>query len=219
MLDALPRRALLRFEIPVRYLERAPRIDGHVGKWSARYRAPALSELDDESPFAEVFWGWNEAGFYFAYQVQDKSGAPQCDLERWWSKDGARLCIDTRDARENKRATRYCHFFYFLPAGGGRDRKQPVVGMHRMSRSKEPPPVVDTSLIQVATHARRGAYSLEAAIPAACLSGFSPAEHPRIGLFFKIKDVHFGGQHLSATDDLGWNADPSTWATGVLLRE
>ena len=65
---------------------------------------------------------------------------------------------------------------------------------------------------------KRRSYSLEVAIPAACLSGWDPVEHPRIGFFYKVKDTCCGDQHLTADDDLGWNVDPSTWATGVLTR-
>ncbi|MBI5865060.1 MAG: hypothetical protein HZB38_11250 [Planctomycetes bacterium] len=217
MLDQLPHRALLRFEVPVHYMPRAPRLDGGVAKWS-RYLAPPLIELDGQPAFADVYWGWNEDGFYAAFDVPNRSGPPRCDTQAWWKLDGVRLCIDTRDARENKRATRFCHFFYVLPTGGGRNREDPIVGTHRMSRAKEPPPAVDVEKIRVASHVESRRYMIELAIPGECLNGWNPAEHPRIGLFYKVKDTRLGEQHLSATDDLGWNADPSTWATGVLVR-
>lgn len=218
MLESLPRRALFQFEIPIPYLERSPRIDGSIDAWPKRCLAPALVELEDQHPFADVYWAWNDAGFYVAFDVPGRSALPHCDPETWWKHDGLRLCISTREAREIKRATRYCHFFYFLPLGGGADRKQPVVGTHRMNRAKEPPPTVDATLIRVAANVTRRGYCLEAAIPAACLYGWSPTEHPRIGVFYKVKDGQLGAQHLSADDELGWNVDPSTWATGVLRR-
>ncbi|NLG44386.1 MAG: hypothetical protein GX547_14170 [Phycisphaerae bacterium] len=87
-----------------------------------------------------------------------------------------------------------------------------------MSRAKEPPPAVDLSQIQLAARAGRRGWSVELAIPAASLSGWNPAEHPRIGFFYKIKDTQLGSQHLTVDDELGWNADPSTWATGVLVK-
>ena len=87
-----------------------------------------------------------------------------------------------------------------------------------MSRAKEPPPSVDVSRIKVGVQIDRRGYSLEAAIPATCLNGWDPAEHSRIGFFYKVKDTHHGAQHLTVDDDLGWNVDPSTWATAVLAR-
>jgi len=218
MLDSVCRRAFFQFEVPIYYRAPEPRIDGDASKWSGRYLLPTLVELEDRQPFADVYCAWNEDAFLVAFDVPDRHGPLQCDPQHWWKKDGARICIDTRDARENKRATRYCHFFYVLPAGGGPKRTQPIVGLHRMSRAKEPPPPVDVSRIQVAAQITRRGYGLEVAIPATCLHGWDPAEHPRIGFFYKVKDTYFGEQHLTVDDELGWNVDPSTWATGALVQ-
>ncbi|MBK9119169.1 MAG: hypothetical protein IPM18_06145 [Phycisphaerales bacterium] len=218
MIDALCRRAFFQFEFPVHYLQKPPRVDGHVRKWNLRYLAPPLVEIEGTPPIADVYWGWNEDGFYAAFQVTQRRTKPRCDLDSWWKGDGLRLCIDTRDTRDLKRATRFCHFFYLLPLGGGNRGLQPVVGTHRMSRAKEPPPPVDVRQVRVAAHVERTGYELEIAIPASCLNGWDPAEHPRIGLFYKIKDTERGSQHLTVDDELGWNVDPSTWGTGVLSR-
>ena len=218
MIDALPRRAFFRFELPIQYHEGSPRIDGSMRKWKAKYRLPPLIELEDDPAFADVYAAWNEDGLFVAFDVPQRKGSLDCDTTAWWKKNGLRVCVDTRDARDIKRATRFCHFFYLLPTGGGTTRKQPVVGFHRMSRAKEPPPSVDVSRIKVAAQIDRHGYSLETAIPAACLNGWDPTEHPRIGFFYKVKDTHHGDQHLTVNDDLGWNVDPSTWATAVLVR-
>lgn len=219
MLEALPRRALLRFEVPIHRMDRTPRIDGHARKWHDKHLLPALVELEDTEPFADVYAAWTDDGFLAAFDVTNRNAAPQVDVQQWWKLDGVRLCIDTRDARDIKRATRFCHFFYALPSGGGPRKSDPIVGTHRMSRAKEPPPNVDVSQIRIAATVERRRYFLELFIPAACLNGWDPAEHPRIGLFYKIKDVHHGQQHFSADDEMGWNVDPGTWATGVLTRD
>lgn len=219
MLDLLPRRAFFRFEFPLRYWAKPPKVDGLLNAWKPRFMLPPLVELEpDGEAIADVYACWNEGGLHLAVDVPDRMSPPRCETASWWMYDGLRLCIDTRDARDNKRATRFCHFFYFMPIGGGRDKKQPVVGLHTMSRAKEPPPGVDLSKIKVAAHVTRRGYTLEAAIPAACLHGWEPAEHPRIGFFYKVRDLVLGDQHLSGSDDLGWNVDPSTWATAVLAR-
>jgi hypothetical protein len=218
MIDILPRRAFFRFEFPVHYLERTPAIDGSMGKWKAKYLLPPLVELEDEPAFADVYAAWNEEALLVAFDVPERHGPVRCDPTGWWKGDGVRVCIDTRDARDIKRATRFCHFLYFLPAGGGSNGRQPVVGTHRMSRPKEPPPSVDVRRVKVGVQIDRHGYALEAAIPGTCLNGWDPAEHPRIGLFYKIKDTSHGAQHLTVNDELGWNLDPSTWATGVLVR-
>lgn len=218
MLDILPRRALFQFEIPIHYCARPPRLDGDAARWPRKYLVPPLIELENQEPVADVFWAWNEDGFYAAFEVPNRAARPRCDAQHWWKGDGVRLCIDTRDARDVRRATRFCHFFYALPLGGGTDGRRAVIGSHRMSRAKEPPPPVDVRQLKVAALVERQRWSLELAIPAACLSGWDPAEHPRLGVFYKVKDRERGSQHLSVDDELGWNSDPSTWATGVLVR-
>jgi hypothetical protein len=218
VLDIIPKRALFAFEIPIDYCAKPPRVDGDVSKWTRKFLAPALVELEGEEPIADVYWAWNEDGFYAAFDVPNRHGLPESDVKPWWKADGIRLCLDTRDARDIKRATRFCHFFYLLPLGGGAGGRQPVVGTHRMSHAKETPPASDLTAIRSASHVTRSGYSLEVALPASCLHGWDPAEHPRIGIFYKIRDTQLGPQHLSADDEMGWNADPSTWATGVLVQ-
>lgn len=217
MLEAIPSRAFFRLEIPIHRLARTPTIDGQIRKWELRYLLPPLVEIDDEAPFADVYAAWNDDHFLAAFDVPHRKGAVRCEPKEWWKHDGLRLCIDTRDARDIKRATRFCHFFYILPRGGGTGGQRPVINIHRMSRAKEPPPAVDVSRIKVAAQVGRTGYSLEVAIPTACLHGWDPIDHPRIGLFYKVKDTFHGSQHLTVTDELAWNVDPSTWATGVLV--
>lgn len=216
MIEAIPSRALFRFEIAIQRIRKPPLLSGDVSRWDERFAAPALCQLDGQTPFADVFWAWDDDAFYASYRVRGKKSPPECDTAAWWKKDGFRLCIDTRDARDIRRATRFCRLFYVLPVGGGPRGKAPLVGTHRMSRAREPAPEVDLSAVRTAVRVERDGYGLEIAIPTSCLTGWDPVEHPRIGIFYKVKDVHLGGQQLSATDDMGWNVDPSTWATGVL---
>jgi hypothetical protein len=218
MLDVLVRRAFFAFELPIHYLARPPRIDGDVSKWGKKYLVPPLVEIEGTEPLADVYWAWHEDGFYAAFDVPNRSARLRCDATHWWKGDGIRLCLDTRDARDVKRATRFCHFFYAAPVGGGPDGKRPLIGTHRMSHAKEPPPVVDVTQLKIAAHVHRTGYGLELAIPAACMTGWDPAEHARLGVYYKVKDLQLGGQHLTVDDELGWNADPSTWATGVLVQ-
>jgi len=220
MLDLIPFRALLRFEIPIRYWDAPPRIDGDLEKWSAEFLVPPLHVVEPgaaREPVADVYWAWNEYGFFALFDVPNRPGRPHCSTTDWYKHDGLRLCIDTRDARDNKRASRFCHFFYLLPTGGGSDRSAPVIGLHRMKHAKENPPV-DCSSAKIAAVVTGRGYRVETHIPSQCLHGWDPAEHPRIGVFYKVKDTKLGDQTLSTTDEMGWNLDPSSWATGVLVR-
>lgn len=222
MLETLPLRAYFQFEFPLHYLD-TPVLDGHVKKWSEGHLLPPLVVLEehdthDAEPIADVYAGWNEDGLIFGFDVPDRPGKLSGDSKDWWKHDGVRICVDTRDTRDLKRATRFCHLFYALPVGGGADKKSPIVGQQRMSRSKEPPPSVDTRRIRVATNIQRGQWYLEVLLPGSCLNGWDPAEHPRIGLYYKLKDLRLGTQQFAAEDELGWDVDPSLWPTAILTR-
>ncbi|MFQ5591918.1 MAG: hypothetical protein ACE5HE_12200, partial [Phycisphaerae bacterium] len=161
---------------------------------------------------------WNETGIGIACRVRGKRKPLRCDPVRFWAGDNLRLCTDMRDARNVKRATRYCQQFYFLPAGGGARGDEPVAGVNKIKRAREEAPPVAAELIEVASGVRASGYSLAAFIPAECLSGFDAAEHPRIGFYYIVEDSEHGQQYLTVGDDLYWYVDPSTWATAVLAR-
>ncbi|MCA9244227.1 MAG: hypothetical protein KDA32_09745 [Phycisphaerales bacterium] len=218
MLDQLPIRPFFEFETRIARLPAPPRIDGKMSAWSSKYRLPTLVELENATPTVTAYAGWSVDGFGVGFDIKRGRQALQCDAQSWWKFDGVRVCIDTRDARENRRATRFCHFFYMLPRGAGRDGRGPVVGLHRMSRAREHPPGIDTSLIQVGVNVGQGHYTLEAFFPAACLHGWNPAEHRHIGFFYKVRNLSLSDEHFSATDDFGWNVDPSGWATATLAE-
>lgn len=218
MIEAIPRTAFFRFELTIPYWSQPSGVDAAIDKWPRECLAPALGTLEGKQPFADVYWAWNEDYFLIACEVIRRTAPPRCDPKAWWKLDGLRVLIDTRDARDVKRATRFCHFFYALPVGGGKAGRAPIVGVHGVSRAKENPPDIDVQQIQVATQISRQRYALELAIPAGCLHGWSPLEHPRIGVYYKIRDTCHGDQQLCASDELGWNSDPSIWATGVLKR-
>lgn len=218
MTALVPNRCLFAFEFPLRYRAALPTIDGDVDKWSAAEALPKLSAIDGRRDFADLWACWNEQGLAIACRVEGKRKALNCDPQRYWAGDNLRLCIDTRDARSNRRGTRFCQQYYFLPIGGGADRRSPVAGVARLQRAREDAPPVPAERLQVAARVTRGGYSLEALIPAECLSGFDPAEHPRIGFYYIVEDADFGQQYPTVGDELLWYVDPSTWPTANLSR-
>ena len=157
-------------------------------------------------------------GLSIACRVANKRRILRCDPHVFWKSDNLRLCTDMRDARTNKRATRFCQQFFFLPTSGGRKKDEPVAGTNKLKRARQDAPPVPVERIAVASRVSKTGYTLEAHIPAPCLSGFDPVEHPRIGLYYMLEDSDHGQQYLTVGDDLYWYVDPSTWATAVLKR-
>jgi len=214
----IPNRLLFNFEFPLRHRMEFPRFTGDLGEWSDDERLPDFGALDGCRAFADVFACWNESGLAFAVRVEGKRLSLRCDPKQFWKGDNIRLCTDMRDARANKRATRYCQQFYFLPSGGGKRGGEPMAGVHAIQRAREQAPSIPVERIRIESRVSYRGYALQAMIPTECLSGFNPLDHPRIGFYYIIEDAELGQQYLTIGDDLNWYFDPSTWATAVLVR-
>lgn len=219
MTTLVPNRFLFDFEFPLHYRSVLPVIDGGLDDWTDEDLLPKLAELDGREEFADVWTCWNESGISIACRVTDKRQSLRCDPRTFWKSDNLRLCTDMRDARANKRATRFCQQFYFLPTGGGKRGNAAAAGVSKLKRAREDAPLIPSERIQVASCVTSSGYTLEAHIPAECLSGFAPLDHPRIGFYYMLEDRDHGQQYLTVGDDLYWYVDPSTWATAVLKRQ
>ncbi|MGD2111688.1 MAG: sugar-binding protein [Phycisphaerae bacterium] len=219
MKTLIPNRMLFDFEFPLRYRRQLPTIDGGLGGWTDDDLLPDFGEIDGCQRFGDVWACWNETGLSIACRVLNKRKPLRCDPSAFWKSDNLRLCTDMRDARTNRRATRFCQQFYFLPTGGGRRGGDPVAGSNTFKRARENAPAITAERVEIASQVSRGGYTVEAHIPAACLSGFDPTDHPRIGFYYMLEDGDHGQQYLTVGDDLYWYVDPSTWATAVLAAD
>ena len=216
MTGLVPNRLLFDFEIPIRHRSEPPSLGGDLDDWDERSLLPDLCRVEGQRPFGRVYAAWSAEGLYVAAAVSGKQRTLRCDPAEFWKSDHLRLCVDFRDARNLKRATRFCQQFYLLPTGGGSRRNRPVAGSHPIQRAREDAPPVPAGRIPIGARVRSDGYALEAHLPADCLSGFDPDEHPRIGFYYMFEDREFGQQCLTVGDDLYWYVDPSTWATAVL---
>ena len=218
MTALIPNRFLFDFEFPLHYRSVPPVIDGNLNDWTDAELLPRLGELDNCEEFADVWACWNESGLFIACCVTGKRKPLRCDQRGFWLGDNLRLCTDMRDARTNKRATRFCQQFFFLPAGGGLEKTEPVAGTTPIKRAQANPPPIPVERIAVGSCVTKAGYTLEAHVPAECLSGFDPVIHSRIGFYYILEDADHGQQYLTIGDDLYWYVDPSTWATAVLQK-
>ncbi len=212
----VPNRFLFRFELPIHRWTGAVKIDGKLGKWDNRYRLPALHRLDDQPAIGEVFAAWHADGLLVAARVTGKRQPLKCDSLAFRQSDHLRLMTDMRDARDIRRATKFCQQFWLMQAGGGPGNKQPIAGGAHIARAKDDAPLAKPGEIMIAAEIGSKGYSLEAMIPAATLAGYDASENARIGFFYTLEDRELGKQPLTVGDELNWWCDPSTWATGVL---
>ena len=127
-------------------------------------------------------WAGARQGIALNVAVRGKQQPPWCRDSRIDDSDGVQLWIDTRNTQNIHRAGRFCHRFAFLPIGAGRRLDEPVAVLLAINRAKESPREIEPR------HAENpqpsgwpDGYSLEGFIPAAALTGFSPADQPALG--------------------------------------
>jgi hypothetical protein len=217
MTDALlPKRFLFHFSAPCLY----------AGKpWSSKgaglsdaHRLPHLGELEDLLPWAEVWAGWNASGLAFRAQVRGKKQPPWCRPTRAEDSDGLRLWIDTRDVHNVHRASRFCHYFLFLPQGAGPRLDRPVAQWMPINRARQHPLAIAPGSLQVVADRHADGYRLDVFVPAKALTGFDPQEHPRLGFTYAVLDRELGEQTFTVGSPMPYQEDPSLWATLELTR-
>ena len=129
-----------------------------------------------------------------------------------------RFWIDTRDAHNIHRASRFCHRFIFLPSGGGQRLDQAVAELVPINRAKESPKPVAAGSLRVQSTKRHDGYLLHAFIPASTLTGYDPNETQRLGFSYAVVDRELGWQTFSVGPEFPFVEDPSLWGTLELDR-
>ena len=202
---------LFRFSVPCRRLKTP---------WTAKgidldtaYGIPSFGELEGRPLFAELRMGWDPAGLAFCLRVVGKSQTAWCRESRIEDSDGLRLWIDTRDTHNIHRASRFCHQFAFLPAGGGNLQKAPVARRLTIHRARENPKPTGDGLLRCVSESFHDGYELRGWIAADAMTGYDPNEHPRLGFCYAVIDRQFGWQTFSLGPDFPIEEDPSLWGT------
>ena len=212
----LPKRFLFRLSAPCLYRKELWTDNG--ARLDAKYRLVSFAELEREAPWADVRAAWNESGLALAVRVRGKKQPPWCRTTRPEDSDGLHVWIDTRDVHNVHRASRFCHRFLCMPTGGGRRFDQPVIQWLPINRARAHPQAIPTDGLQVRSEKRIDGYLLEAYVPGDALTGFDPAEHPRLGFTYAVLDRELGEQTFAVGSPMPYQEDPSLWATLELVR-
>ena len=68
-------------------------------------------------------------------------------------------------------------------------------------------------MLKAQSQKRADGYVLDVLIPAKALTGFDPAEHPRLGFTYAVVDRELGEQTFSVGKPMPYTNDPSLWVT------
>lgn len=217
----VPNRFLVRVAHPCPYVKGVPQDTDkhdHLVDLPESARLDNFAALDEQTNFADVRLAWNDFGVAVQVEVKGKQQVAVGDAAQPKSSDGLWLLLDTRDARASHRASRYCHHFLFLAAGGGADKDEPFVTQLKINRAQQDAPAANVGDVLFRGARIKGGYRLEAFIPAAALYGFDPQEHPRLGVSYVVRDQELGDQFLGVNWDFPFAEDPSLWAVLELVK-
>ncbi len=194
------------------------------GSWSnklsleEKHRIQCFGHFDDQDPYADVRVAWCDDGLLVTCAVTGKEKSLWCRSTQILESDSVQLWIDTRNTHNVHRATGFCHWIVLMPAGDGPRNDRPMSTMLKINRSKDDPPTMNRLPIPVAATRTKGGYTLRAHIPAACLHGWDPAEHRRIGFSVAVIDRELGWQTLGSGPEFPITEDPSLWHTIELFE-
>jgi hypothetical protein len=215
----VPHRFLFRLTHPCRYVAKMPRPkDERLLDLPAACRIENFAAMDEKEDFATVALAWNEHGLGVQVEVRGKENVPQGDAARPRGSDGITLWLDTRDARTSHRASRYCHQFHFLAAGGGSDRDEPAFVQSKINRALEDAPATPPGSATPRVVTNKHGYLLEAFLPATVLHGYDPEQHPRLGFYYSVRDDELGEQVLSVGPEFPFWEDPTLWSVLELVK-
>jgi hypothetical protein len=214
-------RFLFRFAVPIAHHEPIWKTGGV--ELDESYRLMNLAELDalsdsQERNFADVRMAWSAKGLAFDVRVAGKKQPPWCRDSRLDESDGLQVWIDTRATHNIHRASRYCHRFVFLPAGGGRRQDEPLADQLLINRARENARPIRPRELQAASRVTKNGYRLAALVPAAALGGYDPAQHRQLGFTYLVRDRELGLQTFATGPAFPFDEDPSCWATVELVE-
>ncbi len=216
----LPPRFLFRFGVAVK---QARPIWGPKGvALDPSYALPDLASLDAATPsseprFADVRMAWAPEGLAFTVSVREKRQPLWCRDGRQEDSDGLQVWIDTRATHNIHRASKFCCRLVFMPAGGRGE--EPMADQLLIPRARENARPMRPRELQVVSKVLKDGYDLAAFVPGSALTGFDPANHPRLGFNYAVIDRERGTQTFASGPGLPYDEDPSCWATLAMVAE
>jgi hypothetical protein len=220
MFDANPNtliapRFLFRFAVPV--ARRDPIWKAGGVELDESYQLMQLAALDAgtqdrERTYADVRMAWAPEGLLLNVRVEGKKQPLWCRDSRLEESDGLVVWIDTRATLNIHRASRFCHRYAFLPAGGGRGQVEPVADQLLINRARENARPIRPRELQVASRVTATGYWLAAFVPTIVLGGYDPQQHRQLGFTYAVFDRELGMQTLATGPAFPFDEDPTCWA-------
>lgn len=219
-MSVIPYRFLLRLRYACPHIADMPRDDEDcLIELPTEATLDLFAEIDAAPRFADVRLAWNDTGLGLQVEVKGKENPALGDPDRPRQSDGITLWIDTRGDRSGHRATKTCHQFHFLAAGGGSELDEPFFLQTKIHRALQDAPIASSGDVPFRCEQTRNGYRIEAFLSGNVLHGWDPAENPHLGIYYAVRDFELGEQTLSVGSEFPFAEDPSLWAALELIRD
>lgn len=181
------------------------------------FQLPHVQSLDGQRTFADVRLGWSESGLILNVDVTGKGEPPFCRPNQVTDSDAVHVLIDARDVRTSQRANQFCHWFVFLPLGGGNSGGDAFGTMLKINRAMSFPKTFGRAPLEVTSSLDKADWSLAAHIPAAAIDGWNVQDQPRLGFSYVVNDRELGQQALSTGAPYPILENPGLWQSLELI--
>lgn len=194
------------------------------GKVSAKtsldetYSLPDLGDLDGQKAFADVRVGWCKEGLLIQAEVTGKKKSLWCRDTAILESDGIQVWVDTRDTHNVHRASKFCHWFVFMPTGNDDKRNPAMASALKINRSREDSPSMNRYDVDVASKVVKMGYTIRCFIPGKALHGWDVEQHQHLGFNYAVVDSELGWQTMAIGPELPISEDPSLWQSLHLVE-
>ncbi|MDX2038480.1 MAG: hypothetical protein SFX72_17675 [Isosphaeraceae bacterium] len=193
------------------HLDAIPRTRGRLLDLPDACLLPEFRPLEGEASWARARSAWNSRGLGLSFELTGKQGPISSDTTGAHTADHVQFWIDTRDAREIHRATRFCSRFL---ASIRREKKGWGIELVRRPIARAIADAPETSLDDVKRQVDliAGGWRIELFLPAESIPGFDPETNRRLGFMYEVTDPDRGEQFLNLGREFPIGEDPSLWS-------
>lgn len=178
---------------------------------------PDFGAFDGKAAWAEVRVAWNPGGLAIQVDSSGKVGRYVRDEDLPEASDGVHVWIDTRDARDIHRATKFCHRFSATLESQPRGSIDVRVEPRKIHRALADPTGTRPSAIKAQAVAKADGARVMLFFPSESLHGFDPDTNRRLGFTYQITDPGRAAHWLALGSEFPVGEDPSLWATLELV--
>jgi hypothetical protein len=212
----VPQAFWFRVAAPCTRIDSLPRADlgkGRLLDLPESTAIPSLATLDQREPWASVRLAWNPKGLAIAV-IADGIETLRSTLDRPEGSAAVQLWVDTRDARDISRATRFCHRFTARLVLRRGKTLEVDFAQRPIARAVSDAPIARVDIpVRAEVDLDHDRWMLEVFLPAEALHGYEPETNPRLGFAYQVTDLVRDDQFLGIGRDFPLGENPSLWST------